>query len=84
MSASMLTHDQVILMKASVTKLTKAVTVGCCWCLQVDRVVESALSQHGRVDGVVNCVGNVVARSTLATDLQQLQEELEVCTVEPF
>lgn len=40
--------------------------------------MQSAVSQHGRLDGVVNCVGNVVARSTLATDLQQLQEELQV------
>jgi NAD(P)-dependent dehydrogenase (short-subunit alcohol dehydrogenase family) len=45
---------------------------------EVDRVIESVISDHGRLDGVVNCVGNVVARSTLATDLQQLQEELEV------
>lgn len=45
---------------------------------EVDKVVQAAVSKHGRLDGVVNCVGNVVARSTLATDLQQLQEQLEV------
>eukprot|EP00775_Hariotina_reticulata_P011427 gene11427-11573_t len=44
----------------------------------VEHVVQQVLQQHGRLDGVVNCVGNVVAASTLATDLNKLQDALKV------
>lgn len=55
----------------------------CVWYVQVDGVVRSAVSRHGRIDGVVNCVGNVTAASTLATELQQLEEELKVSGPQP-
>ncbi|WIA32403.1 hypothetical protein OEZ86_003230 [Tetradesmus obliquus] len=45
---------------------------------QVDKVVRAALSRHGRLDGVVNCIGNVDAASALATEVQQLQQDLQV------
>jgi NAD(P)-dependent dehydrogenase (short-subunit alcohol dehydrogenase family) len=45
---------------------------------QVERVVQEVLARHGRIDGVVNCVGSVTARSALATDLQELRETLDV------
>eukprot|EP00879_Flechtneria_rotunda_P006481 GHRR01006810.1.p1 GENE.GHRR01006810.1~~GHRR01006810.1.p1 ORF type:complete len:354 (+),score=136.51 GHRR01006810.1:213-1274(+) len=44
----------------------------------VDKVVQEVISRHGRLDGVANCIGNVIARSTLATDVQQLQDTLQV------
>jgi len=47
-------------------------------CVQVERVVQRVMQQHGRLDGVVNCVGSVVAASTLATDLDKLQDALKV------
>jgi NAD(P)-dependent dehydrogenase (short-subunit alcohol dehydrogenase family) len=46
--------------------------------LQVEKVVRAALSRHGRLDGVVNCIGNVAAASALATEVQQLQQDLQV------
>jgi NAD(P)-dependent dehydrogenase (short-subunit alcohol dehydrogenase family) len=46
--------------------------------LQVEKVVHAALSRHGRLDGVVNCIGNVAAASALATEVQQLQHDLQV------
>jgi NAD(P)-dependent dehydrogenase (short-subunit alcohol dehydrogenase family) len=48
------------------------------WHLQVDRVVQQVLERYGRLDGVVNCVGSVVARSALATDLEELHHTLDV------
>ncbi|WIA12274.1 hypothetical protein OEZ85_012334 [Tetradesmus obliquus] len=45
---------------------------------QVDKVVRAALSRYGRLDGVVNCIGNVDAASALATEVQQLQQDLQV------
>ncbi|KAF6251710.1 hypothetical protein COO60DRAFT_1557972 [Scenedesmus sp. NREL 46B-D3] len=45
---------------------------------QVEKVVRAALSRHGRLDGVVNCIGNVAAASALATEVQQLQQDLQV------
>lgn len=47
--------------------------------LQVERVIQEVLVRHGRIDGVVNCVGSVTARSALATDLQELRETVDVC-----
>lgn len=44
----------------------------------MEHVVQQVLARHGRLDGVVNCVGSVVARSTLATDLEALHETLDV------
>jgi NAD(P)-dependent dehydrogenase (short-subunit alcohol dehydrogenase family) len=44
----------------------------------VEAVVGQVLERHGRLDAVVNCVGSVVARSALATDLQQLHNTLDV------
>lgn len=46
---------------------------------QVDEVVQQVLQKHGRLDGVANCVGSVVARSALATELDQLEDTIKVC-----
>lgn len=56
------------------------VTIGVqvCVAAQVDDVVQEVLKRHGRIDGVVNCVGSVVARSALATDLEELRQTLDV------
>jgi len=40
--------------------------------------VQQVLERHGRLDGIVSCVGSVVARSALATDLDELHETLNV------
>jgi NAD(P)-dependent dehydrogenase (short-subunit alcohol dehydrogenase family) len=45
---------------------------------QVDNVIQEVLKRHGRIDGVVNCVGSVVARSALATDLEELRQTIDV------
>jgi hypothetical protein len=47
--------------------------------VQVEKVVRAALSRHGGLDGVVSCIGNVAAASALATEVQQLQQDLQVC-----
>lgn len=52
--------------------------------LQVDRVVQQVLERYGRLDGVVNCVGSVVARSALATDLEELHHTLDVSAVHGY
>jgi NAD(P)-dependent dehydrogenase (short-subunit alcohol dehydrogenase family) len=46
--------------------------------LQVEKVVRAAMSRHGRLDGVVNCIGNVAPASALAIEVQQLQQDLQV------
>jgi NAD(P)-dependent dehydrogenase (short-subunit alcohol dehydrogenase family) len=50
----------------------------CCWHPQVDRIVDQVLQKHGRIDAIANCVGNVVAQSTLATDVSDLEAVLRV------
>ena len=47
-------------------------------------MVQQVLERYGRLDGVVNCVGSVVARSALATDLQELRETLDVSVAVGF
>ena len=50
---------------------------------QVEKVFQQVLKQHGRIDAAANCVGNVVAKSLLATDASQLnsimKENLHSC-----
>lgn len=41
-------------------------------------MVQEVLKRHGRINGVVNCVGSVVARSALATDLEELRQTIDV------
>jgi 3-oxoacyl-[acyl-carrier protein] reductase len=36
-------------------------------CLQADDVIAAALSAHGRVDGVANCIGSIVLKSAHTT-----------------
>lgn len=45
---------------------------------QVEEVVQKVLQKHGKLDGVANCVGNVVAKSTTATQLHDLEETVKV------
>ncbi|KIY98946.1 3-oxoacyl-[acyl-carrier-protein] reductase [Monoraphidium neglectum] len=44
----------------------------------VDHVLQQALRAHGRVDAVACCVGNVEARSLLATELAELDRVVKV------
>ncbi|KAI8476797.1 MAG: hypothetical protein J3K34DRAFT_455630 [Monoraphidium minutum] len=44
----------------------------------VDHVVLNALAEHGRVDAVACCIGNVEARSLLATPLKELDRILKL------
>jgi NAD(P)-dependent dehydrogenase (short-subunit alcohol dehydrogenase family) len=41
-------------------------------------VVAQVLQKHGRIDAIANCVGNVVAQSTLATEVSDLEAVLRV------
>lgn len=34
---------------------------------QAESVINAAVSQHGRIDGVVNCVGSIVLKSAHTT-----------------
>jgi hypothetical protein len=52
-----------------------------CFLLQVERVIQQVLERHRCIDGVVNCVGSVVARSAVATDLAELHDTLDVSCV---
>jgi 3alpha(or 20beta)-hydroxysteroid dehydrogenase len=46
--------------------------------------VESALSQHGRVDGLVNCAGIATGHSLSETSGEELTRVLAINTVGPF
>lgn len=44
----------------------------------VDSLLKDVTGRHGHVDGIVNCVGDVVSKSATATSLTELDAELRL------